>query len=298
MNEDTAKGDSFENAQRPAKVLDPSVHVLVYTFESVDPFRKFDENVGLWQGKLGNFECEFIKHGTVRELIGAVATGPRNEQYGPSIAETPARPKLFLVAQPVSHYAAVIDSAAAFEPYLRCWEAFHQLQPNGFAIRFDLALGVLIDRAAPDPEASKWPEYPSIEGYGLVVAKIETEVPAPPPDWFTSVPGLVEQLLEQWRAAREGRANIADRAYWCLTKVKAAYGGERGAIQALNISRNVLEYLGRLTVPGRKVAAGRASTLTGEEHAWIVRAVPAVIRRVAERELGVSDLAELTMADI
>lgn len=114
---------------------------------------------------------------------------------------------------------------------------------------------------------------------------------------------LVRELRERVRDVRLHRERLLVAGYWCLTRVEREYHGRKAAAQALNVSQNVFDELGKLTgiddpVEGRKVG-GTARTLTGEERAWVEGALRKLTVRVGEVTVAEpSQLPFLTVADM
>src|SRR2546430_2234014 len=71
------------------------------------------------------------------------------------------------------------------------------------------------------------------------------EHPAPPTA-MAATP-LVEVLRSRLRDIRYGREKLLAGAYYCLTRIKHEYGGDKEAATALNVSRHAFSELGRLT---------------------------------------------------
>jgi hypothetical protein len=196
-----------------------------------------------------------------------------------------------------------IEADGILEPRLRAWEAYFELTDRGFPIAFRFAFGVLRDEAALNPSEPEVIEWAAAASGGFVVRKLEMTPPAPPPDWFSAVPPIMDELRSSWRMVQEGRALTLDRAYWCLTLLEATYGRRARVAATLRVEKRVLDTVGRLTAAedrarGRKVGGRGPTTIRYEDELWLRAAIPRLILRVAEVELGAPVVADLGMADL
>lgn len=284
-------------------MIRPRVALLAYQVEHLLEYRRWADEVPTTSGKLPGWEFE-MRSVSVEHAVDNV-TLPIGPQGAPQRIEMPAGPTLILVAEPQveDSFGSVADARAALEPMLRAWEAHFELIDRGFPVAFEFAFGVLEDGAAPDPGQSRVAEYATDEPGGLVVRKLELLAPPPPPTWFSTVPPLVDELRLSWRKVAAGRALTSDRAYWCLTLLEATYQGRRGAAAALLVDITILNTIGRLAAAedraqGRKVGGRGPTVIRYEDEIWLRAALPRLILRVAEVELGASDIARLQMTDL
>jgi hypothetical protein len=100
----------------------------------------------------------------------------------------------------------------------------------------------------------------------------------------------VRWLRMRWLAALDGKEDFLTTARWVLTRLAQSYGegAQRKAALNLFVDCQVLDQIGELSAAGGLVrgheAGGEARRITPDEMAWLKKAVPRLILRVAEVE--------------
>jgi hypothetical protein len=80
--------------------------------------------------------------------------------------------------------------------------------------------------------------------------------------------------------------------------IKAKYGGPGRAAVALGVSTGLLEQVSKLSAGAKDSKPTNPITLSDQQRAWLLQAMRALTRRVAEVEAGIASLPTLTQADI
>ncbi|MGH3837639.1 MAG: hypothetical protein ACRDSF_18350 [Pseudonocardiaceae bacterium] len=208
-----------------------------------------------------------------------------------------------LVARPEDDYGDEYAARAALEPVLQGWEANSEVM-NDLPFRFEFS-GSRLELAAPQSVGTQ-----AFAEVALAIAAaldatahiLHGEFPKPDPTIAIEGP-VTAQLRSRWRQMRQGREPLTSFAYWAFTKIRSEFdSGSAKAGSILNISGPVLRKLSELsTVPdpklGRKAEA-QGRKLTDRELAWLKAVLPALIRRVMERENGFVNAQQITMADL
>lgn len=249
------------------KMNKPHVEALAYSFHVRTPGHYF-ARAKLWEGQVGCFQCRLV-----------------DGQLG---------------ARPFEHFSSSADARAAFEPHLHSWEAHAELL-RGIWVEFAFEGAEIIDL---EPDASR--REVALEAAVRATASLEVDIavehqdhPAAP--MAMGATPLVEVLRSRLREIRYGREKLLAGAYYCLTRIKHEYGGDKAASDALNVSRETFRELGRLTalndpMQARK-AVGLEQELTTDQDTWIRNALARLTVRVGE--LAVCDagsLPQLTVA--
>jgi hypothetical protein len=205
-----------------------------------------------------------------------------------------------LTAIPAVEFRDRDAAKRALEPHLRAWEQGAFLSPSAYRIRFEYDHS---DVEEVDPQPGSLTLFPEMIGAGVqafapTITRGNAEHPSVDPFYVRSP--LTDQLVERLRRTRDGGETWPAFAYFVLTRIKAEFGGEKGAIAALAVSRNVLGGIGTICAKGdpdigRK--AGRTpETITSSERAWLEAVVVRLIHRVGENAAG-GTLPQITMAD-
>ncbi len=203
-----------------------------------------------------------------------------------------------MTVRPHGHYATAEEARADLDPQLRAWEAYAELtrpQP----LRFTFRNASIIDRA-PAPGVLPVADIALVGLVEEATVRIENhEYPAAPPRGLREPPE-VEGLRRRWRDACEGREPLLSAAYWVLSNLERLYSGRAGAAVRLQVSKSVLDTLGRLAdrhdpQHGRK-GKSAPQPLTDEEQSWVREVVPRLLLRVAEMESQLA-IPQLTMTD-
>lgn len=211
----------------------------------------------------------------------------------------PPAPPVLLARVPV-RLTTIPAAKEELEPLLGAWAAEIELR-SGYAIEFEYR-GAWLRAKGFEPDGQHC-EYVAAIGGAVAVNSRMTSLSPPLSAWFVSEPNFVRMLREQWRQVRDGSARILDRAYFCLTAIKDRYADEGGAASSLQVSQGVLDKIGLLAAAqdpavARKVAARGPAILTSEDRSWLGKALPRLILRCAERELGIEGLDVLTVDSI
>ena len=252
-------------------VNDPHVETLTYEFRVVTGGHHF-ANANAWCGRLGDFDC-VLENAT-------------------------------LTARTTAHYATAAEARDALEPLLRGWEAQIELE-RAYQAEFNFASATVVDRNPPLGGQTRELQA-TVTGRATISADVSVEhddYPSPPEDRLTESE-ILKELRERIRDFRTRRERVLVAAYWCLTRIERQYGSRQAAVRALNVSRNVLDEVGRIAAvndphEGRKFD-GTVRQLTTEESNWIRNALVAVALRVGQVEAGQdpSGLPVLTRAQI
>lgn len=243
------------------------VTALHYRFVSETDLDSF-ASAAPWSGSLGTFSC-------------ALSDG-------------------VLTAIPAVEFRDRDAAKRALEPHLRAWEQGAFLSPSAYRIRFEYDRS---DVEEVDPQPGSMTIFVETIGvtataFAPTIRRGNAEYPSVDPLFVRSP--LTDLLIERLRRTRDGGETWPAFAYFVLTRIEAEFGGEKGAIAALAVSRNVLEGIGTICAKGdpdigRK--AGRTpETITSSERAWLEAVVARLIRRVGEHAGG-RPLQQITMAD-
>jgi hypothetical protein len=236
---------------------DPHVEVLGYAFTAVDTRHDYSR-AGPWQGNLGDFDCR---------LDGGM-----------------------LEVRPKDHYADADSARQALEAHLHAWELWSELEA-GIRIRFRFKSAKVVDRQpTPGSVTVHVGMAETIEAANSLTVKLgHAEYPPPPPTALANS-ALVEELLGWVRDLRERQQRLLVVAYLFLTRLEFEYGNRHEAAVKLNVSRPVLDTLGRLSAKNdpseRRKVKGPIQALTETERQWLLAALPRITRQVAEIAAG------------
>jgi hypothetical protein len=273
----------------------PYVARLLYEILSDEKFLHIKREGWAWTGALGDFDCSI---GTTSPPVLVATSSSAVDEPEPVPSTPDGEPGPTLIALPKFREGSVDKVRPALEELLNGWAA-HLEVTEGLAIRFEFRGAWTLDPRAED-QTPALATYVAAGGGSFEVFKPMTEAPDPPPPWMTREPELVRMLREQWRGVRTGEARILDRAYFCLTAIEAAYGGRKGASEALHVSGAFLSRIGQLAATqdrahARKLTGSGPATFSQEDRQWLNDAIPQLILRCAEVELGRADLALLSV---
>jgi hypothetical protein len=89
-------------------------------------------------------------------------------------------------------------------------------------------------------------------------------------------------------------------AYGMWEGIRGKYGGPGRAAVSLGVSTGLLEQVSKLSAGagGKDRTAANPVTLSVHQRVWLLQAMRALARRVAEVEAGIAALPTLTQADI
>jgi hypothetical protein len=242
-----------------------SQRVEILTYElAVLDDRHDFTRAGAWDGDVGGFKCH-LEGGT-------------------------------LEARSKADFADVERAKEALDPHLRAWALRAELEDGiRMEFRFRSARGLhgthlMVDSAIEVDEA-------------LAIRVGHGSYPAPSPKALAATP-LVEDLLGWVRQLREGRQPMLVLVFLFLTRLEFDYKDRAEAAAGLNVSRPILNTLGRLSEKNdpeerRKVKRGQSvERLTEAERRWLLAALPRIALHVAEVEASGSRPPQLTMDDL
>jgi hypothetical protein len=276
--------------ESPPSSIGPRVTRVMYEIVSDEEFLAILGDGWHWIGELGEFECS-IGQEKPPFIVTVSSSTPGDPASRQAADDTPGPT---LVATPRFVEASAANVRASIEPLLAGW-ATHIDLVEQMAVRFAYRGAWVRDEGGQEVLA----EYSIEGGDSIRVYQPAREAPAPPPRWLTAEPELVRLLRGQWREVRDGSAKILDRAYFCLTAIENAYGGRKQAADRLLASRALLSGIAVLAASpdqehARKLTGSGPAEFSAENREWLMAAMPRLIYRCAEIELGRTGLARLT----
>jgi hypothetical protein len=243
-----------------------------------------------WSGVLGEFQCTIgqEKPPYIVSVISEKADDPETNQVG----QNKTGPTL--IARPRFVETSIARARSAIEPLLAGWATHLDLMEQ-MAIRFAYR-GAWIREQDTDEVLV---DYRVEGGDSIRVFRPAREAPPPPPAWLDEEPELVRLLRSQFREVRDGSAKLLDRAYFCLTAIEQAYGGRKRASDRLLTSVGLLSRIGQLAASpdekhARKLTGSGPSEVSADDRQWLNGALPRLIYRCAEIELGQTGLPVLS----
>ena len=122
-----------------------------------------------------------------------------------------------------------------------------------------------------------------------------------PPVGFHLTPDA-ESIWLRFRGYKDGREPLLSMAYFCLTLVRSAGGGQSNAAKAFGIGQSVLRKLGDLASNRGDRAVARKAHATSQpladaEHKWIEATIKQLVLRLCDPPSRYQR-APLTMADL
>jgi hypothetical protein len=210
-----------------------------------------------------------------------------------------------LTLRPTQHYSHLDDARGPAERSLKAWEVDTALRLGPGAIAFEYVTGEVIDRDPPPPGSSQTIVVGAAElvllGERVSVHVTRSKYPEPPTHFEFSPD--IEVLWTRLESHRAGKEPLLSMAYFVLSWVEAMAGGRGPAAKLLSIDMPVLVKLGELTSTrgdGKSARkANRARTqrpISEAEKTWILSALKAIVRNVAER--GNPNPTQVTMAGL
>ena len=196
------------------------------------------------------------------------------------------------------HYAMEKAARKAIEGYIRSWEFTAGLQggPNYFKLKFDHAQ---VDRK-PTPGVVTFSGRPLRLGLELGKATLIVYPPCyPPPPSGLKITPDVQLMYDRYMDYLQGRKGLLDIAYFCWTVVKDNPATKK------DFSKEVRNTISRLAGGGggpkhaRKKEGIDKEPLTDQARHFLIEAIKAIIRRVAERAHAPdSDLPKISLSDL
>ena len=204
------------------------------------------------------------------------------------------------------HVATPEEARALVDPVLRDWEMEIELARGQGELRFIYENAEITDRTPATPGTTEGHVLEARAAEYLVLTDNATihitraKYPEPPVG-FHLTPDA-ESILVRFRGYKEGREPLLSMAYFCLTVVRSAGGGQSSAAKAFGIGQSVLRKLGDLTTNrGDRAIARKAHAtsqpLTDAEHKWIVATIKALVLRLCDSPPRFQR-TPLTMADL
>jgi hypothetical protein len=136
---------------------------------------------------------------------------------------------------------------------------------------------------------------------------VTATAPLPPAAGTYRRTAEVDCCLERLRGVRESREPAPAAAYAMLSDLEARYGGRPGVRDALGVSRQVLDQVGRLAAGSHPTKARKTErpgkpqvALADADLMWLERAMAMLVRRLAQvAAAGTSTgLPVITLADV
>lgn len=252
-----------------------------------------------WQ--LVELQYELVAEGRTRDLTFAPDAAPVQFETDLFIGELGADGRL--TAHPKVRFDDWPEAAAALEPFLRGWEMHHALEVGWPEIRFVFKASRSTRLGTPSQRLTT---ISNAVGPIRDVPEARAAYPAPPGAKYAR-DSAADVLFARWESVIRGREHLTGAAFAALTFVEATFGaGNRDrAAQALGVSRNLLDLVGRLAAQGdpftaRKVTLGQRP-LTAGEAARLEAALWLLARRAGERAAAggnAASLRRLTVADL
>src|SRR6266513_4379738 len=189
------------------------------------------------------------------------------------------------------HVATSEEARALVDPPLRDWEMEIELARGPGELRFIYENAEIIDRTPAIPGVIRGHVMVTAQdallvSTGNVTCHITRGKYPDPPVGFHLTPDA-ESILLRFRGYKDGREPLLSMAYFCLTVVKSAGGGQSNAAKAFGIGQSVLSKLGDLTSNrGDRAIARKAHAtsqpLTDAEHKWIEAIIKQLVLRLCD----------------
>jgi hypothetical protein len=201
-----------------------------------------------------------------------------------------------LIARPRENYTSEYEARLALEPHLQSWSAkaelvdrvpmsFHFVGSESADRRPHPSDGDAVELAGSDAVHSRRSD-------SVTLIRVLGELPAPDPHWHGESP-LARDLRLRARALADN-SSLPAVASAMYDAIRAKYGVPGRAAASLGVSTGLLEQVSKLSGG----AKDRNPTLSDQQRAWLLQAMRALARRVAEVEAGIAALPTLTQADI
>ena len=205
-----------------------------------------------------------------------------------------------LTVVPNVEFDSVEEARNAFEPLLADLEVEWDLK--GFPITIELATAhtVTVVDGQEQRHALVLGSAVNVTATMSVEATVAFEAPT---GAYRATP-IVDMLRHRWLSnARRVNEPPASAAYALVTLLERLYGGRQGAAEKLNVSRAVLDKVGRLSAKsdplhGRKFGTSSFEELHPIEIGWLRDFIEKVGKRTASVESGHAPAAPITMADL
>lgn len=208
-----------------------------------------------------------------------------------------------LIAKPRGNYTSEYEARLALEPHLQSWSAKAELVDR-IPMSFHFVGAELAERP-PQPgggDATGHGVFDAVQSYqshhsdSVTLIRVIGDLPAPDPHWHGESP-LARDLRLSARALADN-ASLPAVAGAMYDGLKAKYGGPGRAAASLRVSTGLLEQVSKLSGGAKDGKPTNPVTLSDQQRAWLLQAMRALARRVAEVEAGIPALPTLTQADI
>ena len=204
-----------------------------------------------------------------------------------------------LIAMPRGNYASEYEARLALEPHLQSWSAKAELVDR-IPMSFHFVGSELADRPQPGGgdagELVVLAAVPGRHSDSVTLIRVIADLPSPDPHWRGESP-LARELRLRARALADN-SSLPAVAYAMYEGIKAKYGGPGRAAVSLGVSTGLLEQVSKLSAAAKDRPPTNPITLSDQQRAWLLQAMTALARRVAEVEAGIPALPTLTQADI
>jgi hypothetical protein len=205
-----------------------------------------------------------------------------------------------LIAKPRGNYPSEYEARQALEPHLESWAAKAELVDR-IPMSFHFVGSELTDRRpqAGGGDAIEQVFFDAVQSHhsdSVTLIRVIGDLPAPDPHWHGE-----SRLARELRLRARGLADdssLPSVAYAMYDGIRAKYGGPGRAAVSLGVSTGLLEQVSRLSGGARDRKPASSVTLSDQQRAWLVQAMRALARRVAEVEAGIGSLPTLTQTYI
>ena len=198
-----------------------------------------------------------------------------------------------LIARPRGHYTSEYEARLALEPHLQSWSAKAELVDR-IPMSFHFVESESADRLPQPSGGDGIDAVRRPRSHPVTLIRVIEDLPAPDPHWHGESP-LARDLRLRARTLADD-SSLPAVAYAMYDAIRAKYGGPGRAATSLGVSTGLLEQVSKLSGGAKDPA--NPITLSDQQRAWVLQAMRALARRVAEVEAGIAALPTLTQADI
>jgi hypothetical protein len=198
-----------------------------------------------------------------------------------------------LIARPRGHYTSEYEARLALEPHLQSWSAKAELVDR-IPMSFHFVESESADRLPPPSGGGGIDAVRRPRSDPVTLIRVIEDLPAPDPHWHGESP-LARDLRLRARTLADD-SSLPAVAYAMYEAIRAKYGGPGRAATSLGVSTGLLEQVSKLSGGAKDPA--NPITMSDQQRAWLLQAMRALARRVAEVEAGIAALPTLTQADI
>jgi hypothetical protein len=201
-----------------------------------------------------------------------------------------------LIARPRGNYTSEYEARLALEPLLQSWSAKAELVDR-IPMSFHFVGSESADRR-PEPDGDEATVGPAgaTSSEPVTLIRVIGDLPAPDPHWHGESP-LARDLRLSARTLADN-SSLPAVACAMYDGIKAKYGVPGRAAVSLGVSTGLLEQVSKLSGGTKDRTSTSPVALSDQQRAWLLQAMRALARRVAEVEAGITRLPTLTQADI